>query len=1110
MTPVRVAPRGSVVEASAGTGKTHRLVDEIAAAIESGIAVDRIVAVTFTHAAAGSMKIRVRQELERRRKDTTDPAERHRLKLALQTLDRAFIGTIHAFCAHLLHQRPVEACVDPDFGELDEAGARTLFAATFQAWTAQALATPSPALTRALARFAWAEDSASEGPLDKLEDAAWELAQWRDYETPWEIRPFAREDKLNNLFAAAAALAGLLASPRNPKDKLRACLRPVEETVSRRQTAEAIGANHLDDLETELLALPRQIRYFDDNKNGPPQYGETVARIAVVQAWLDLRGDIERFAREADADLAARLRPELATAVKAYQRAKHRTGQLDFQDLLIKARDLLRHTEARADLQARYDRLFVDEFQDTDALQAEILLLLSAADPSASDWRTAEPAPGKLFVVGDPKQSIYRFRRADARQYRRVRDHLTEQSGTPDYLTRNYRSTDALEQFVNAAFESMPEYLPLAGGAPASEAQPSVIALPMPYIHSGRYQSSKVLCAHAPNVVAAFIEFLVKGSHNWTVREGTERVPIRPDHICVLFRRMVSWGNDLAQDYVRALEARGIEHVLVGSKSFHKREEIGSIRTALRAIEWPDDELSVFGVLRGSLFFIPDSTLLKFHHKYRRFSPFVTPVDPEDSELEPVFEALGLIRRLHSKRNERPPAETIRELLEFTRAQVNFAFQHGGERRLANVYRLCDLARGFELQSPSSFRAFVQHLESEHESSAQSEAPVFEQRGGGVQLMTVHKAKGLDFPIVILADLTTRLTRQTGPDRYVDPDRNLSAIRLCNWAPWELLDHEQEECDEDLAEAERLAYVAGTRARDILVVSAVGKDPWTDSWLTPLYRALYPPKSEYGRPDSYEPMPVKGFRTVLDFPAEAEQAVSVRPGMHRTKAGARVFWFDPEQLDLKQPEQVGLNRSAMLKGSDEEAQQGFEEYQRWRARRASLVAAGSTPAQTVILASELRHTPPECANIPVVRDTVQWEGQRPSSRNFGKLVHAVLQSWNSDNPERIAEVCGRRWNSSEQEVRLAAEVARAAMQHPLLAASSATEVHHELPVSVTLSTGEIIEGIVDLAWSDGSSWRVVDYKTGKPEEKHEAQVRVYAFALQQATGLPATAHLLEI
>ena len=183
-----------------------------------------------------------------------------------------------------------------------------------------------------------------------------------------------------------------------------------------------------------------------------------------MKAWNDLREAIEEFRREADADLASRLQPELLNAVEEYQRAKRRAGQLDFQDLLISARDLLRHPEARADLHARYDRIFIDEFQDTDALQAEILLLLCASDAEQSDWKCASPRDGKLFVVGDPKQSIYRFRRADARQYRRVRDQLIESGGAPDYLQKNYRSTDALEQFVNAAFGDMPDHLPLGGG----------------------------------------------------------------------------------------------------------------------------------------------------------------------------------------------------------------------------------------------------------------------------------------------------------------------------------------------------------------------------------------------------------------------------------------------------------------------------------------------------------------------------------------------------------------------------------------------------------------------------------------------------------------------
>src|SRR5206468_2374410 len=210
-----------------------------------------------------------------------------------------------------------------------------------------------------------------------------------------------------------------------------------------------------------------------------------------------------------------------------------RAGQLDFMDLLLEARNLLRHEAARAGLQVLYDRIFVDEFQDTDPLQAEILLLLAASDPAERDWRKAAPAPGKLFVVGDPKQSIYRFRRADARLFRRVCSDLKDAGASGRELTSSRRSTTTIQSFVNAAFEK------------------------------------------------------------W--------IPVQPEHVCILFRRFTNFGVDLTQEYVRALEARGIAHLLVGSKSFHRREEIGTLRAALRAIEWPDDELSVFAVLRGSL-----------------------------------------------------------------------------------------------------------------------------------------------------------------------------------------------------------------------------------------------------------------------------------------------------------------------------------------------------------------------------------------------------------------------------------------------------------------------------------------------------------------------------
>src|SRR5262249_49565406 len=162
-------------------------------------------------------------------------------------------------------------------------------------------------------------------------------------------------------------------------------------------------------LESEILHVPHDLRWL---KPGRGKYGEGVSREAVLESWNHLQASIDEFGRDAGADLAVQLRDELWEVVALYQQQKKRAGQLDFMDLLLYARDLLRHDGARAGLQQVYQRIFVDEFQDTDPLQAEILLLLAASDPGERDWHRATPAPGKLYVVGDPKQSIYRFRRA--------------------------------------------------------------------------------------------------------------------------------------------------------------------------------------------------------------------------------------------------------------------------------------------------------------------------------------------------------------------------------------------------------------------------------------------------------------------------------------------------------------------------------------------------------------------------------------------------------------------------------------------------------------------------------------------------------------------------
>jgi ATP-dependent exoDNAse (exonuclease V) beta subunit len=1054
VTPADAFADNCVVEASAGTGKTSALVKRFVEVAGAGTPVDRIVAVTFTHAAAGSMKLRVRQELER-----------HGLHEQARQLDRAFIGTIHAFCAQLLRRRPVEARIDPLFQELAQPDALRVFARVFRQWIERRLAAPSPALERAFAHL-----SRNEDPLHDLRRSAWNLAEWRDFDARWTAPPnFDREGQLLALAGKAATVADLRRRTLKPSDRRFLDSRPLADFVDR---ARHYDANRI---EGELLALPREMRWL---KWDP---------------WTGLKEEIEQFGEIAGADLAASLRDELWEVVKLYQDEKRRAGQVDFADLLLYARDLLE----RVDLRPMYDYIFVDEFQDTDPMQAAILRRIAQ----------------RLFVVGDPKQSIYRFRRADARLYRRIQTELCDAGAQRDHLTTSTRSTRVIQSFVNAAFApQIEEYLALEGGVEPPPLQPGIVALPMPEPYGSRNLSGARILECSPNAVAAFIEWLVRES-GWLVRDRStgEWRPVVDGDVCILFRRFTNWGRDLTQEYVRCLEARGIAHLLVGSKSFHQREEVNTLRAALRAVEWPDDELSVFAVLRGGLIAVPDDTLLKFRQAHGRFRPFKELPEDLDPEFAPIRDGLSLIARLHRKRNYRPLADTIHELLEETRAHAGFAFRKGGERVLANVYRLADLARAFEAGgAATSFRAFVEYLDSEYEGSDMGEAPVLEQEGGGVQLMTVHRAKGLEFPVVILADLTAKLTHE-GADRYSDSDKGLCAQRLIGCAPWELLQHAAEEEREDREEAVRIAYVAATRARDLLVVAAVGEKPHEGGWLEPLYDALYPPEDRFRISGVAPGCPKFGNSTVLNRPPEMQEETSVKPGLHTPRTGThQLVWFDPAALRLKVGKTEGVESEQVLQGTPDQAVAGLERYQAWRTQRSARLEAGAAPRLLVTTAERLRRCE-DAADLEVITVTLECPAGRPGGRRFGRIVHDILEAAaGGSSIDALAEVCGRGQGATEAECSAAAEVVRAALAHPLLRMDGAVEIHREWPMTVKLSDGRIVDGRIDLAWWDGGRWTVVDYKTNRPERRNVAQVQAYGVAVRRATGMPVRCVVLEV
>jgi ATP-dependent exoDNAse (exonuclease V) beta subunit len=1116
-----------IVEASAGTGKTTELIARIVAVLAGGLTtIDRIVAVTFTNKAAGELKLRLRQELDRARGTAAAVAERVNIENALEHLEEASIGTIHSFCAQILRERPVEAVVDPAFEELSEDQASRIYERAFRAWMQRKLGEGAPGLRRALVRLAWRDSFDATSPMEQLQYAAWKLIEWRDHPAPWRKVEFERNTEIDRLVGQVELVAEAASRCARRNDNLVKSLRPALALITWIERAEAAGARDYDSLESLLIKLIRDIK--KNPQKGSGFFAEGVPREQVVAARLHLLEQLEAFQCAADADLAAELRVEMWDLVEQYGQLKRRAGKLDFSDLLLLARDLVRDKpEVRRYLQDRFSHIFIDEFQDTDPLQAEILLLLAADDPAQSDWRKIKPAQGKLFVVGDPKQSVYKFRRADVVLYREIRDGLAERGAGVVQLTTSFRALRPIQHCVNAAFGSEMQddaasgqaaYAPLHGETPPIEGQPGIIALPAARPYGSTRISRMAIDACLPETIVAFADWLIHKS-GWKVRDPedpAQLVPVSSRHICLLFRRFTNFGRDITRDYVRAFEAREIPHLLVGSKSFHSREEVETLRAALTAIEWPDDELSVFATLKGSLFAIPDNLLLRFHHEIGRLHPFrALPADPAQ-EFQPISGALTLLAELHRGRNRRPIADTVNSLLESTRAHAGFALRPAGHQVLANVLRIADLARNFELSGGVSFRGFVEELEAQSERADSAEAPVLEQGAEGVRLMTVHAAKGLEFPVVILADMTAHIAAGD-PDRYVNAKERLCATRLLRCAPWELRDHEDEERLRERAEGVRVAYVAATRARDLLVVPSVG-DEELEGWLSPLNKAIYPAHDRYRHATQAAGCPKFGDTSVADRPFFAHEETSVQPGLHTPQQGNHeVVWWDPYRLNLAPPANLGLRQEEILKGdAGTDESPSLHAYREWKEQRDKTVGAGVEKQYDVFTATEAAELPADFS-VSTKFETIQKRIARSAGPRFGTLVHTILRdvALGGGGISELAKVHGRVLGATEEEQDDAAGAVTAALQHPLLDRARKSKLcRRELPVFLKLEGNRILEGVIDLAFEENGCWHVVDFKTdadiGPNRKRYENQLRWYSLALARLNKMPVEAHLLSI
>jgi ATP-dependent helicase/nuclease subunit A len=1133
-----------VVEAAAGTGKTTALVGRLVNVLAAGrAAVETVAAVTFTDAAAGDLKLRLRAGLETARHDPGPPERRRHLEDAIARLEEARIGTIHAFCADLLRERPVEARIDPAFRVIEPADAEALYGRAFDEWIQTALDDPPEGVRRALRRTAGRDN-----PAERLRSAGWDLVAWRHLRAPWRRPPFNRAGRIGAVVDRVSAFADHVATCTRRNDGL--FVDTEEARLLRDDTvlAEREQPRDLDALESELIRLAAPASKFRKPRRGSDRNYAGPSRAEILREHGDLLMALDEFAREADADLAAALHGELGAPLERYEALKGQRGVLDFTDLLIRTRALLcDHADVRAMLQRRFTHLFVDEFQDTDPLQVEILLLLAADDPGVADWREIRPVPGKLFVVGDPKQSIYRFRGADVGMYQAAKAILCGRGATLLELTTSFRAVPPLQRLVNRAFAPMMRedtrtyqaaYVPLSPSRAARD-QVAIVALPIPYPYSDDgYITKKAMAGSTPDAIGAFVDWLIHQS-GWTVteRDHDESVPIEARHVCLLFRKFVDWGRDVTQPYIDALEARGIRHLLIGGKSFHAREEVHGLRVALCAIEWPDDQLSVFATLKGAFFAIGDEELLEWRHRFGPPHPFRSPPAADVPEnLAPIASSLEVLRALHRRRNTRPIDATIHALFQVTRAHAGLVLRPRGEQALANAMRVADLARAYEATGGLSFRGFIERLEREADGEA-PEAPVLEEGADGVRLMTVHKAKGLEFPAVVLADSASNVGSQRA-SRYVDMDRSLCAIRLAGWSPWDLLDHEADELDRERAEGLRLAYVAATRARDLLVIPTLGDDPFDgawpdadDSWMATIQRGTYPARAARVGSIPVPGCPSFGEDSVRGRPAgESPGHRTVRPGLHTIGETAddayNVLWWDPHALTLGIAPASGVPRADLLADTDDpRVADGENEYDEWRRARERIRQDGRRASIDVTTAvDEAGHDRPDmkegASAVQVINARVNIP--KPGGPRFGRLVHLTLSTIPLDaSHEQLAVAAatqGRILGAPDAEIETARRVVEDLLGHPLLhrarAAERAGRCRREAPVTWVDDEGVLVDGVLDLAFEDNDGWTVLDFKTDAEmehaEPRYRRQVYLYVEGIAKASGKVARGILVRI
>ncbi len=832
-----------LVEAGAGSGKTQMLAERMAAGVAQGIyAIDQMAAVTFTRKAASELRGRFHLALEARLAAArTAPADARRaevewLEAALSNLERFFAGTIHSFCARLLRERPVESQVSPGFTELDEVQDLELRQRVWREFITAARRDGDPDVAALLE---------ADVKLKDLDDAFAKVCENDEVEFP------PGDGVCPDPAAAVAALGEFWQAyrqfmPAAVSDEAKCTML---QTAQRFEGLWRVSQKRLHRPATVAMLLDEWDRKPDITMkwwaDGPTRQKQIKA--AVVPLHEAFRAEVVTPYMAAWRQYVYRLSIGLLTrARQAASRERRRLNTLNYGDLLnLTARVLRENAGVRRALQQKYRTLLVDEFQDTDPVQAEIVFWLgedpagprvSGADPA--DWRAVPLRPGALFVVGDPKQSIYRFRRADIDIYNIVRNRFSEPGvGKVLPLTLNFRSGTALCEWANRVFaaqfpseptEHAPRFAPL-------DAQPDQkLTGEVCTFTYDCSEKNEILHLDAARV-AAFIRAEVDAGRR------------RYSDFLILTRKKTG----RIAPYAAALEALDVPTEVSGAGAFGESREVAAITMLLRALADPQDQLALVAVLRGPLFGISDPELFAFTQSGGVLSyvggggpvPYVAAdLQVRDKHADADRTALDALHRYYRWTRVLPTAGALERILEDTGYLALAATTPGGVDA-GDMLHAVDRVRQVA-EAGGSLADAAEALEADRDATSEVESlPLEPGRGDAVRLMNLHKAKGLEADVVFLADPAGAVKARA--DLRIERD----GLKARGWMQivkksdftynepviGEHADcamHEANELPYVAAEEDRLLYVAATRGRELLIVSRWQKKPGEGAWGT--------------------------------------------------------------------------------------------------------------------------------------------------------------------------------------------------------------------------------------------------------------------------------------